>query len=340
MSTSFAWEEAYKRTWEEKNAAEETAGPRERIMRDSKPLKRGLIRHFHVIVDQSEKIDGDGYLPSFRYNLIRALEPFIRTFYQENPISVLSFLASGNSKAQGCILADHKFSVAEFLEKLGTGYFSLESILEESVLHLKSSEYLREILIITPSITIKDSNYLDRIFEQLKALSIKVHCINLCAELQILKSLSRITGGKHCVPMNYDHFKLILDDFCVPKPISLSQRVTLLKFGFPETTYEHSFCACHLKLTDHGYICVVCSTKVCILPLKCPICETQLVSLANLSKSVYHQYPLPRFKKKEGSSCFICNKKESSQCEGCKTSFCSNCDMFVHEVLSLCPFCR
>lgn len=340
MSTPFAWEEEYKRTWEEKSAREEAEKPREKIIRDTKPLKKGLIRHFHVILDQSEKIDSDGYLPSFRYNLVKALAPFIKAFYQENPISILSFLLSSDEISQKYFLADHRLNINEMLGKLGKGYFSLEGALEESILHIKNSVYLREILIITPSTTIRNSAYLDKTFNELRALNIKVHCINLCAEIQVFKSLSEITNGIHRVPMNYDHFKLFLDDFCVPKPISLGQRVTLLKFGFPETIYERSFCACHLELTEYGYVCVVCSTKVCSLPIKCPICDTQLVSLANLSKSIHHQYPLAKFKRKDDSLCHVCRKRGFSLCEKCKTSFCTSCDTFVHDVLNICPFCR
>lgn len=339
MSTPFSWEEAYKRTWEETKTTSSREKSASRVIKDYKPFKRGLIRHFHIVVDHSEKIDSDGYLPNFRYNIIRALDAFLQKFYQENPISIISFSTVNSRDAKEYVLADNKFDISVLLGKLGAGHFSLERALESSIAHLRRSNYIREILIITPSITIRDSNNLGKILEQLKTLNIKVHCINLCAELQLLKTLSTFTRGIHFVPMSYDHFKLLLAEFCIPTYVNSNQRMNLLTFGFPEIVYEKSFCACHLDATEYGYVCVVCSTKVCSLPMQCPMCSTQLVSLFNLSKSIYHQYPLDEFEKSDMLVCKVCDKKGSTACALCKTPFCFDCDAFVHETLNQCPFC-
>lgn len=340
MSTPFAWEEAYKRTWEETKTTSKTIEHKDtRTSRDYKPFRRGLIRHFHVVVDQSEKIDGDGYIPSFRYNIIQALDAFIPRFYQENPVSVLSILSARDSGAREYAVVDGGFSIKGFLGKLGSGYFSLQRALEASIVHLGKSSYLREILVITPSITIRDSSNLQDVFEQLKALNIKTHCINLCGEMHILRSMTVVTNGIHYVPTSCDHFKHILSELCIPKRTSSIQRVSLLKLGFPPVVSEWTLCACHLGITESGYICVKCSTKVCKLPTRCPICDTLLVSLVNLYKSMYHQYPLGEFARNDTLKCRVCARKSFSMCNKCKVAFCFECDAFLHEIVGLCPFC-
>lgn len=341
MSTPFAWEEAYRRTWEESKAAAKTVENKDITARkDYKPFRRGLIRHLHVIIDQSEKIDGDGYIPSFRYNIIQALDAFIPQFYQENPVSVLTIMSACDSGVRKCAVVDSSFSTKSFLSKLGSGYFSLQRALEASIAHLEKSSYLREILVITPSISIRDSSNLQSVFEQLKTLNIKTHCINLCGEMRVLQSMSMITNGIHYVPTNCDHFKLILAELCIPKRISTSQRVSLLRLGFPDVVSEWTLCACHLDITENGYICVKCSTKVCSLPTRCPMCDTLLVSLVNLYKSMYHQYPLDEFSKNDTLKCRVCARESFSTCGKCCSAFCFECDVFLHEMVGLCPFCR
>ncbi|EPR78829.1 TFIIH transcription factor, partial [Spraguea lophii 42_110] len=108
----------------------------------------------------------------------------------------------------------------------------------------------------------------------------------------------------------------------------------------PYTTLfrSESICACHLEITKTGYLCPVCNTKLCYLPIKCTICATQLVSTLNLTKSLFYYQPLKPFNISTGV-CKICNEKGESICDQCKNIFCYECDKFLHENINFCPFC-
>lgn len=336
MTGFFAWEETFKKTWESDQSVQEKITQTK--IKDNRCIKRGIIRHFHVIVDHSEKIDSDGYLPNYRTIIIDALNEFTKKFFIENPISILSFLTIHNSKPDKYIVAQCDFNHSDMLNKLGAGKFSIENALEESISKLKKSNYLKEILIITQSLCILGCNDLGKIMAECNKNNVKVHCLNLCAEMRIFKKITEITGGVHVVPVDKDHFTGVLQEFAIPNPLTTNQRVFLSKFGFPSFVEEKSICSCHLVMTDSGYICPVCHTKVCNLPSECFFCKTQLVSFVNISKSLYHQYPLFDFEPGVGS-CGICNEKSKMKCGKCGTLFCEDCNNFMHDVLFFCTFC-
>lgn len=333
MDTNFVWEEAYKRTWElPKESIERKQSYKLRI---DKEHRKGIIRHFHIIIDSSDRIDLDGFLPNYRIKIIEALNIFIPQFFQENPISLLSFTVSRESFDY--FLVKENFDSKNLLQKMGKGFFDLENSLKESLIKIENSKYLKEILILTQSISFRNISNLLCLINKCKSLNIKINFINLCGEVTLLKKLAQSTNGKHFVPVDFEHFKIILLNFTKPSNISNSV-FSLLKFGFPESLREESVCACHLKITESGFICPNCGSKFCDLPSEC-ICGLVLVSFVNLSKSMYHHYLLEDFLPVEGKECSVCGDDSFSFCKKCLNSFCKSCDEFMHEFINFCIFC-
>ncbi|RVD93425.1 RNA polymerase II transcription initiation [Tubulinosema ratisbonensis] len=334
MDTNFVWEEAYKRTWE--MPTESVKRKQSYKLKIDKEHRKGIIRHFHIIIDSSDRIDLDGFLPNYRIKIIEALNMFIPQFYQENPISLLSFLVSRDSFDY--FLVKENFEPKNLLHKMGKGFFDLENSLKESLDKIENSKYLKEILVITQSISFRNISNLFALINKCKSLNIKINFINLCGEVTLLKKLSQITNGKYFVPLDFEHFKIILFNFTKPSNISNSI-FSLLKFGFPESIREESVCACHLQITDSGFICPQCGSKYCDLPSEC-ICGLVLVSFINLSKSMYHNYLLEDFTLSNDKECFICGEISFSYCKKCKSLFCKMCDEFMHEFINFCIFCE
>lgn len=335
MAKKFSWEQEYKRTWEDMPHRKINEFIRETETQHSNNRK-GIVRHFHVLVDVSEAIDKADFLPTFRTNITKILEEFIPSFYNENPLSILSFLSVRDVCVKYC--SDLDMDIRSFLSQTGKKWFSLLNGLEGSIEIIKDSTRVKEILVITASTSTKDPCGYTELLNRLKMYNIKVHFISLCGEVTLYKSIARATEGRFHVPVDLDHLSGIMGELCYPSDFNGS-RLGLVKIGLPLSITERGVCACHLEVREHGYECPVCSTMVCTLPINCPICDTQLVSSLNLSKSLCFLYPLKPFGLKQGE-CRICQESGTHQCEACKSIFCDCCNSFIHNSLGFCVYCE
>jgi transcription initiation factor TFIIH subunit 2 len=335
MSKRFSWEQEYKRTWED--PAHRGIGE---FIRDTDAAfsnnRKGVIRHFHVVVDTSVTIDKSCFLPTFRTNIAKILEEFVPSFYAENPLSVLSFLSARDVSERYCSDAD--IDVHEFLGQTGSGWFSLLNGLEASVELMRDVSYVKEILVITASISTRDPGGYTEVLERLKRCNIKVHFISLCGEVTLFKSISRATDGRFNVPVDLGHFASIMGSFCYPSDF-YGSTVDLIRLGFPRAVDEANVCSCHLEVHSHGYECPVCSAFVCSLPVLCPICGAQLVSTLNLIRSYHFLYPLEPFSAASGARCRICSSEGRYECGRCHSPYCDACNRSIHNNLNFCVFC-
>lgn len=95
-----AWEVS-KRSWETNLPEEEDgmlnmttleAERRKRLLRDTTPLQRGIIRHMILVLDMSFAMMEKDLLPS-RYRLtLNYAVSFVREFFEQNPISQLGII--------------------------------------------------------------------------------------------------------------------------------------------------------------------------------------------------------------------------------------------------------
>lgn len=335
MAKQFSWEQEYRRTWEDMPHKKVNEFVRESEARHTSNRK-GIIRHLHTVVDVSEAIDKSDFLPTFRTNITKILEEFIPSFYSENPLSVLSFL----NVRDVCVKysSDLNVDIHSFLSQTGAKWFSLLNGLEGSVEIIKNTTHVKEILVITASISTKDPCGYTEILSKLKMHSIKVHFISLCGEVTLYKSIAKATEGRFNVPVDLDHFSAIMGELCYPSNFNGS-RLNLVKMGLPLPVTDPGVCACHLEMREHGYECPVCNTLICSLPMNCPICETQLVSTLNLSMSQCFLYPLKPFARNPDGMCRVCKDGGAHECGNCKSIFCGYCNNFIHSSLNFCIYC-
>lgn len=124
-NTAQAWEQS-KRTWETNLPEEDQDGmlnlstleaeKRRRLMRDTTPLQRGIIRHLILVIDMSFAMTEKDMLPT-RYRLtLSYAAAFVREFFEQNPISQLGII--GMKDGVAVRISDLDGNPTEHLEKL------------------------------------------------------------------------------------------------------------------------------------------------------------------------------------------------------------------------------
>lgn len=120
-----AWEQS-KRTWETNLPEEDQDGvlnlttleaeKRRRLMRDTTPLQRGIIRHLILVVDMSFAMTEKDMLPT-RYRLtLSYAAAFVKEYFEQNPISQLGIVGMRDGVAVR--ISDLGGNPAEHLERL------------------------------------------------------------------------------------------------------------------------------------------------------------------------------------------------------------------------------
>ncbi|KAE9411403.1 TFIIH basal transcription factor complex subunit SSL1 [Gymnopus androsaceus JB14] len=115
------------------------------------------------------------------------------------------------------------------------------------------------------------------------------------------------------------------------------------------------------------FLCPRCLAKVCDVPTDCDICGLMIVSSPHLARSYHHLFPVKPYTAVASfdavpdpsatSSCHACSRPFPTtaappanvgegmsaigryRCPDCNTDFCSDCDVFVHDVIHCCPGC-
>ncbi|GAB1193127.1 hypothetical protein APSETT444_002330 [Aspergillus pseudonomiae] len=68
------------------------AGKRKRLLKDTTPLQRGIIRHLILIVDLSQSMTEKDLRPTRYLLTLRYAQELVREFFEQNPISQLGVL--------------------------------------------------------------------------------------------------------------------------------------------------------------------------------------------------------------------------------------------------------
>lgn len=255
--------------------------------------------------------------------------------------------------------------------------------------NINDSKNSKEILIIFGALFTSDPGDIHETINSLVKDKIRVKVIGLSAQVAICQEL--VTKTNHTKNLNYGvimnetHFKELLMDCVIPLAITKDlapkvneEKVPLMKMGFPTkiqpvTTSNLEplhFCACHptrgsddtknvveiqLNVSNIGYKCPQCFSRVCSLPTVCPVCGLMLILSTHLARSYHHLVPLSEYKEVpkndegvyDSQWCFGCLLKFEDglgssryKCGECKNDFCIDCDVFVHEILHNCPGCQ
>lgn len=120
-----AWETS-KRTWEANLPEEDQDGmlnlsaleadKRRRLLKDTTPLQRGIIRHMILVLDMSFAMAEKDLLPT-RYRLtLGYAAAFVKEYFEQNPISQLGII--GMKDGVAVRVSDLSGNPAEHLERL------------------------------------------------------------------------------------------------------------------------------------------------------------------------------------------------------------------------------
>ncbi|GLB37492.1 putative TFIIH basal transcription factor complex, subunit SSL1 [Lyophyllum shimeji] len=142
----------------------------------------------------------------------------------------------------------------------------------------------------------------------------------------------------------------------------------LMMMGFPTRlpdTSPPSLCVCHSEIKSEGFLCPRCLAKVCDVPTDCDICGLMIVSSPHLARSYHHLFPVKAYEAvlsedqippDAPKTCHACARPFLTaptathggdglsplgryRCPNCQNDFCSECDIFVHDVVHCCPGC-
>ncbi|KAF9869336.1 tfiih basal transcription factor complex p47 subunit [Colletotrichum karsti] len=312
------WEDV-KRSWEEVTegadgslavGASLEAEKRRRLLRDTTPLQRGIIRHLVLVLDMSFAMTEKDMLPN-RYRVAWAYAAdFVKEYFEQNPISQLGIIGMRDGVALR--ISDMSGNPTDHLEKLKSfegqepsGNPSLQNALEmcRGALFHAPSHGTREVLVVFGALLSSDPGDIHETISSLITDRIRVSIVGLAAQVAICAELcTRTNAGddtQYSVCMNDAHFRdLLLAATTPPVTRTIAQSTaSLLMMGFPSRTLVQgeatAICACHNKPAREGYLCTRCGTRVCRLPIECPACSLTLILSTHLARSYHHLFPLP-----------------------------------------------
>lgn len=351
MSELFSWEQNFKKSWEKTKEIKSKIPKQLKEKYVHTQSNKGLIRHLNILIDFSPPLDSKDYLPSTKFFILNYLKSFVKRFYQENPISILS-ISGFDEENQFFFDQIYKKSEIEKYYKISSEeQFFLIDLLENVVLNMNDN-YIKEVLVITNSISSKYKS--SDVITKIQSKNIKIHFISLSGEVTFFKNIAKNTMGTYFVPLDEYATKKALNTFIKPFQINSSARVSMIRVGFPKNisfsnlcqkNSDPFFCICHLKVCDEGYECPSCTSRFCNLPFKCTICDLQLISSLTLAKSVYfYKDPLNfiDINDSEKNICRSCedeNVLSSKKCQKCNSVYCGPCCDYSSSVLRFCMFC-
>ncbi|OTB04334.1 hypothetical protein M426DRAFT_262043 [Hypoxylon sp. CI-4A] len=285
------------------------AEKRARLLKDTTPLQRGIIRHLVLVLDMSFAMLEKDMLPS-RYELTMAYtSQFVREYFEQNPISQLAVLGMRDGVAVR--ISDMSGNPSDHLEKLQgwikqdpQGSPSLQNALEmcRGALFHTPSHGTREVVIVYGALMSSDPGDIRETITALINDRIRVSIVGLAAQVAICEELcSKTNGGdnsSYSIALHEEHFKDLLLAITTP-PVTRTQEqnnASLLMMGFPSRTLAAGdsihYCACHNRPTREGYLCTRCGSRVCRLPAECPGCGLTLILSTHLARSYHHLFPL------------------------------------------------
>ncbi|UKZ77238.1 hypothetical protein TrVFT333_004957 [Trichoderma virens FT-333] len=254
-NASKAWEQS-RRTWETDlpeeddgmlNLAGYEAERRRRLLRDTTPLQRGIIRHLVLVLDMSFAMAEKDLLPT-RYRLtLSYAAAFVREYFEQNPISQLAIVGMRDGVAVR--VSDMGGNPAEHLERLRDldgqdpqGNPSLQNALEmcRGALFHAPSHGTREVLIIYGALLSSDPGDIHDTISNLIAERIRVSVVGLSAQVAICAELcSRTNVGddsQYNVAMDETHFKDLFLAITTPcEPDQGTEYIQSLDDGLPLT---------------------------------------------------------------------------------------------------------
>ena len=270
-------------------------------------ISKGVIRCLVLVLDFSSSMALTDLKPSRRLLTLALLTSFVSDFFDQNPLSQLSFVLghrgvalkvtelSGHPQEQIRRLKDKCEAILIEEEKAqrtggggaaaaaagaasgggaGGGSFSLQNCLEmaRSTLSGVPSYASREVLCIQSSLSTVDASDIQTTIASLQAQRCTANVIHLAAELRVCHHTATSTGGRHAVVLNKDHYAQLLRSFLPPTPSSSTSQASAatrrwMRMGFPKLT-----------TTAHPLLCT-CHAHLTHTAYSCPHCTSRYCEL-------------------------------------------------------------
>ncbi|KAL4250693.1 General transcription and DNA repair factor IIH [Abortiporus biennis] len=360
----YAWEATYTRSWDTvqedesgslQGAVEDliARGRRRRLLAPASAIRRTIIRHLVLILDLSSAMMDRDMRPTRFDLMLQYAREFITEWFDQNPLGQIGVVGmrsglgerigemSGNPQdVLRCISERHKLEPS--------GEPSLQNAVEmarSSMAHLPIHSS-REILIIFGSLTTCDPGNIHDTLDECVKDKIRISIIALAAEMKICRDMCDKTGGQFGVAMNEGHFKDLLFEL-IPPPAqravaraggagTTNPAADLMMMGFPTrlpNTSPPSLCqkfATFQRIVIFVPYQAVSTLEGSVNPsANCHGCGTPFkdapVATGSGSGGANHT---------EGMSPY-----GRYRCPDCSNDFCTECDVFVHDVVHSCPGC-
>ncbi|KAI0422414.1 Ssl1-like-domain-containing protein [Xylaria grammica] len=305
------------------------AQKRARLLKDTTPLQRGIIRHLVLVLDMSFAMLEKDLLPTRHQLSMAYASEFVREYFEQNPISQLAIIGMRDGIAMR--ISDMSGNPGDHLEKLQDwvkqdpqGNPSLQNALEmcRGALFHTPTHGTREVLIVYGALMSSDPGDIHDTLQSLIKDRIRVSIVGLAAQVAICEELcSKTNGGDtsgYNIALDEPNFRDLLLEVTTP-PVTRTKEqsnASLLMMGFPSRTLvapeTTNYCACHHRPTREGYGCTRCGARVCRLPAECPGCGLTLILSTHLARSYHHLFPLrnwvevPWAEAKQSKSCYSC----------------------------------
>ncbi|KAG8626184.1 hypothetical protein KVT40_006585 [Elsinoe batatas] len=342
-----AWEASAHRNWDLQEDASgsltstltnlEEAAKRKRLLKDTTPLQRGIIRHVLLVLDLSTAMLEKDLRPSRFLLTIQYVVQFIGEFFEQNPISQLGILGMRDGVAVrisevGGNPVEHINAVRGLRSNYEPkGNPSLQNALEmaRAGLYHAPSHGTREVVIILGALLSSDPGDIYDTIKKCVKDGIRVGVIGLAARMHICTEIvGRTNGGDtsgYSVAVDEVQYRELLMGITTPPVVRATdkrseKKAGLLMMGFPSRVMEETptLCACHGRLERGGYECSRCRAKVCGLPATCPDCDLTLILSTHLARSYHHLFPLMNWVEVNWERA---REKGSRECYGCMSGF-------------------
>lgn len=338
--SKFRWEEAFQSTWDRREGEEGVFALN--VTRRTENLQRGIVRRVLIVLDMSSAVEERDLLPSRKYYVKKAVVKFFKSFTESNPLSTvgLAVVSEGTSYLVSSIIGEAEEIESHITQIEGTGSFSLGAAFETVNDFFQGCSFLKEVIFVISGFSFLGKSPLF-LKNHLINRGIIMHTIHMAGEMEILKRISKESGGVFGVVNSPEDLSVLLGLICIPPPHSASARLSMLRIGFPSVINENTICACHLELKEWGYECPFCTTKVCNVPGVCPICENILSAPVHLLKALHWSNSAPIYTAGDKGTCEGCMKAGAilHSCPECTHRLCAECTGFIRQELNFCIFC-
>jgi transcription initiation factor TFIIH subunit 2 len=209
----YAWEGDYEQTWtaieeDERGQLRTTLANnlyrtrKKQMLEKVSNIRLSMLRHMYIVVDASACMVEKDLKPSRILCVLKLLEKFVFSFFDQNPISQVGVLVTRNKTVEKfCDLMGNPRKIVDKLktitEKFCQGEPSIQNSLEMSMQYLKhlKSHSSREVLFLMGSLSTCDPGDVFHTVSQCKSLDVRCSVIGLSAEVHLLRHLSEQTLG-------------------------------------------------------------------------------------------------------------------------------------------------